>query len=131
MVNTGEPTAARRSVTNGETSSDQGVELGGMHSPAAPPSSPLSSGDTRRRRGEKRQAGFGDDLDRAFCTAYQHEPPRGFPVQHRTGVATRRSLVVARRPTALLLCDGAHTGFHYWPNGEKAGDEGAGDDVDG
>ena len=76
-------------------------------------------GEGGRRRGERRAyAGFGDELERAYCAAFYHAPPPGFPVQHRTGAATLRPAVVARREGAVLLCDGAHPGNHRWPDGE-------------
>jgi len=76
-------------------------------------------GDGGRRRGERRAfAGFGDEVERAYCTAFYHVPPPGFPVQHRTEMTTLRPTVVARREGAILLCDGAHEGGHWWPDGE-------------
>ena len=72
-----------------------------------------------RRRGERRAyAGFGDEVERAYCAAFCHVPPPAFPVQHRTGMTTLRAAVVARREGAILLCDGAHPGEHRWPDGE-------------
>ena len=74
-----------------------------------------------RRRGERRAyAGFGDEVERAYCAAFYHVPPPGFPVQHRTGMTTLRAAVVDRREGAVLLCDGAHAGDHRWPDGEAA-----------
>jgi hypothetical protein len=42
-------------------------------------------------------------------------PPPGFPVQHRTGVATLGPEVVDQRPGFVLICDGSHPGDHRWP----------------
>ena len=81
-------------------------------------------GATGRRGRERRPPGFNDGLDHAVCLARGHVPPPDFPVQHRTGVATLRRRVVARRPDALLLCDGEHQGPHRWPDGEIAPEEG-------
>ena len=74
----------------------------------------------RRRGGDRHSAGFGDEIERAFCLSFVHTPPPDFPVQHRTGIATLRPLVVGRRPGALLLCDSSHPGAHRWPDGEEA-----------
>lgn len=79
--------------------------------------------EPRRRRGGARQPGFNDGIERAFCVAGEHVPPPGFPVQHRTGVATLRRTVVDRRDGSLLLCDAEHGGPHRWPDGEAVGGE--------
>ena len=94
---------------------------GGGRQQSAPGRGPGRGGgdDSRRRRGERRPAGFGDGIERAFCAALRHVPPPGFPVQHRTGVATLRRVVVARRADAVLYCDGEHPGPHWWPDGDE------------
>jgi hypothetical protein len=80
-----------------------------------------SGGDEpRRRRAERRRPGFDDGIERAYCLLRGHVPPPDFPVQHRLGVATLRTVVVGRRPDALLLCDAEHDGPHRWPDGEPA-----------
>jgi hypothetical protein len=43
--------------------------------------------------------------------------PQTFPVLHRQGVTTLKVALVARRPAAILLCDGDHPGHHVWPDG--------------
>ena len=82
---------------------------------------PAARGPEPRRRKmsatERRFAGFGDDTDRACCAAYAKTVPPDFPVHLRTGAATLRMRVVARRPGAVLFCDGAHPGPHLWPLG--------------
>jgi hypothetical protein len=89
---------------------------------------PRDGRDERRRRRDGREgpdrrpyAGFGDEIDRAVCLAFQHAVPPAFPVQHRHGVATLRMAIVARRADAFLLCDGGHPGPHLWPDGEPVG----------
>lgn len=83
--------------------------------------------DNRKRRkdgGERRPAmAFGDGIERAVCTAYRRWEPDGFPIQHRTGLATRRISEVDRRAEATLFCDGAHPGPHIWPDGELVDDD--------
>lgn len=73
--------------------------------------------DPRRRRGAARRSGFGDGIERAYCLGRGHVPPPEFPVQHRSHVAVRRTVVVSRREDAQLLCDGTHRGAHRWPDG--------------
>ena len=89
--------------------------------------------ESRRRRGgpERRQAGFNDGVERAFCARYRVVPPPDFPVQHRIGSATLRPAVVARRPEALLLCDSSHAGDHLWPDHEPVVDAEWAPGVDG
>jgi hypothetical protein len=89
--------------------------------------------EPKRRRptaAERRYAGFGDGVERASCVARSHRIPSAFPVQRRLGVATLAVRIVARRPGAALLCDGAHSGPHRWPDGgepaEPAADAAAG-----
>jgi hypothetical protein len=82
--------------------------------------------EPRRRRptaAERRFAGFGDKVERAMCAAWSHHIPPGFPVHRRSGLATLVARTVARRPGAILLCDGAHPGPHRWPNGDEPTEE--------
>ena len=78
--------------------------------------------DGRRRRkegGDRRGIyGFGDAVERCTCVAYHHEMPDTWPVHSRSNLATLRVIEVDRRPSAILFCDGAHTGPHIWPDGE-------------
>ena len=84
--------------------------------------------DERKKRnptGERRdRQGFGDGIERATCSHYRHHLPPDFPVQHRTGIAALVPRVVARRTSALLLCDCVHEGPHSWPDGELAEESG-------
>lgn len=73
----------------------------------------------RRRKGGQRQAGWGDGIDRGWCARRIHEPAETFPVTPRNA-ATRVVVPVARRPGAMLLCDGAHWGDHLWPDFSEA-----------
>ena len=99
--------------------------------PAAEPARPKSAApsprpdEPKRRRptaAERRFAGFGDEIERAWCAARGHRLPDGFPVQRRQGVATLAVRPVARRDGAILLCDGAHAGPHRWPDGDEPTD---------
>lgn len=75
--------------------------------------------EPRRKRGsEQRYAGFGDEIERAFCTQALHALPTAFPVASHSGAATIPRTVVARREHAILLCTYAHCGPHVWPDGE-------------
>ncbi|MDQ3043907.1 MAG: hypothetical protein M3R06_01970 [Chloroflexota bacterium] len=95
---------------------------------AAAPRPPRSSderrgqgrpGEDRRRRVDRRRAmSFPDGLERAYCLRFRVAVPPDFPVQNRSGVATRRIMEVARREHAILFCDAAHDGEHAWPDGE-------------
>jgi hypothetical protein len=86
-------------------------------SPGRPPQ------DTRRRRGtEQRYAGWGDEIERAYCSRAAQSLPETFPVASHGGVATIAATIVARRPNALLLCTFSHHGPHAWPNGELVDD---------
>ncbi len=80
--------------------------------------------EARRKRAaaEKRYAGWGDGIERAFCGYCEHLLPADFPVHSRHGVATIVPRVVARRPEALLLCTFDHAGPHIWPDGELTED---------
>lgn len=83
---------------------------------------PPEGGDERRRRkapgGDRRPSqGFGDGIERAYCLGHRHLIPPSFPVQHRTGLATMATVIVARRPGEVLLCDLQHEGDHSWPDG--------------
>ncbi len=95
------------------------------------PREPGSEGspDRRRRRGggsERRQgAGFGDEVERAFCAHFRQAMPETFPVQHRHTLATRKAIVVARREGIILYCDGVHPGGHAWPDGSLIEPDGA------
>src|SRR5215216_3649030 len=89
---------------------------------------PSEASDERKKRkpgGERRdRQGFGDGVERAACSSYRHRLPPDFPVQHRTGIAALVPRVVARRTSAVLLCDCIHEGPHYWPDGDLAEDSG-------
>ena len=105
-----EPQPASDRVASGDARGAQG----GV--PAPRPEEP------KRRRptaAERRFAGYGDGIERARCAAQFHRIPPGFPVQRRVGVATLPARPVARRPDAILLCDGAHPGPHRWPDGDE------------
>ncbi len=83
--------------------------------------SPDGPPDRRRKRsggGERRQgAGFGDEVERAFCAHFRQAMPETFPVQHRHNLATRKAVAVARRDGLILYCDSVHPGGHAWPDG--------------
>ena len=86
-------------------------------SPGRPPQ------DTRRKRSnEQRYAGWGDEIDRAYCSRAAQSLPETFPVASHGGVATIPATIVARRPDAVLLCTFSHHGPHAWPNGELVDD---------
>lgn len=72
----------------------------------------------RRRHNEQRYAGFGDGIERAFCTRAERIMPAEFPVTSHAGTATIPRVVVARREGAVLLCTYSHCGEHVWPDGE-------------
>ena len=87
-------------------------------SPGRPPQ------DTRCRRGnEQRYAGWGDEIERAYCARAAQSLPETFPVASHAGVATIPATIVARRPDALLLCTYSHHGPHAWPDGEFVDNE--------
>jgi hypothetical protein len=87
--------------------------------PGAGASSGRAPQDSRRRRGnDQRHAGWGDGLQRAFCSRAEHSLPTTFPVESRAGAATIAGAVVAHRPDILLLCPFSHHGPHAWPDGE-------------
>jgi hypothetical protein len=78
-------------------------------------------GDANRQRPKidrSLMSGFGDGVERAFCSAVASRPPRGYPVQHRTGVTVKMPIIVAEGESSLLFCDCEHTGPHIWPNGD-------------
>jgi hypothetical protein len=111
----------------GQTHRGQGRRPGG-HSGERPTG---EHRDDRRRRREgkdgtdrKSFAGFGDEVERAFCDAAVHLLPETFPVVHRQGLVTLKVTTVATRPGAILCCDGAHAGPHRWPNGDVVLDAG-------
>jgi hypothetical protein len=84
---------------------------------------PEGSEERKKRKpgGDRRdRQGFGDGIERAACTHFRHRLPPDFPVQHRTGIAALVPRIVARRTSALLLCDCVHDGPHYWPDGDLA-----------
>jgi hypothetical protein len=86
-------------------------------SPGRPPQ------DTRRKRGnEQRYAGWGDGIERTYCTRAAQLLPETFPVAAHVGAATIPATVVARRPDGLLLCTFSHHGPHVWPDGELVDD---------
>ena len=96
--------------------------------PGSPPGAGASSGraaqDSRRRRGgDQRYAGWGDGIERAYCSRAVHFLPATFPVESHTGAATFARAIVARRPDMLLLCPFTHHGPHAWPNGEIVEDD--------
>ncbi|MBW3633537.1 MAG: hypothetical protein KY456_10985 [Chloroflexi bacterium] len=75
--------------------------------------------DSRRRRGsDQRYAGWGDGIERVYCSRAAHFLPATFPVESHSGAATIAAAIVARRPDILLLCAFSHHGPHAWPNGE-------------
>jgi hypothetical protein len=80
--------------------------------------------DARPKRGsERRYAGWGDAITRAYCVRSVPALPAAFPVAAHEGAATIPATIVARRPDALLLCAFDHPGPHVWPDGETAEDE--------
>jgi len=89
----------------------------------APIQGTIGGPQPRRKRTavERRYAGYSDGIERSFCaaatTTTSHQPPPEFPAHARSGVATLRVVIVAERPTALLLCDTFHPGPHRWPDG--------------
>ena len=86
-------------------------------SPRRPPQ------DTRRKRAnEQRYAGWGDEIERAYCARAQQFLPEVFPVASHAGAATIPASIVARRASALLLCTFSHYGPHIWPDGELVDD---------
>ncbi len=109
---TGTPTQERQSLRSASQRPDDRRSRG---------PSPDGSTDRRRRRGgggERRQgAGFGDEVERAFCAHFRHTMPQTFPVQHRHNLATRKAVMVARRDDMILYCDSVHSGGHAWPDG--------------
>lgn len=79
-----------------------------------------SSDDGRRKKGSlaQRYAGWGDPVDRQWCTAATHVPPQGFPPASPQRAATVVPVAVARRPGAVLVCDGLHAGPCVWADFE-------------
>jgi hypothetical protein len=77
----------------------------------------------QRSRPERAVAGFGDGIERAICLGVISHLPRSFPVQHRTGVATKQYVEIARTETSSLYCNGEHRGPCIWPNGDIVGDK--------
>jgi hypothetical protein len=105
-----------RTSTSGER---QGSRSGGKpgFGAGAAPGNPRAqeSGASSRRKSSNRYAGWGDGIDRVWCTARLQEPAQGFPVHSRIA-ATRPVVVVDRREGEVLLCDGEHWGDHRWPH---------------
>jgi hypothetical protein len=96
--------------------------------PGSTPGAGASTGrtppDSRRRRGnDQRYAGWGDGLERAYCSRAAHFLPTTFPVESHAGAATIAAAIVARRPNILLLCPFSHRGPHAWPDGEVVEDD--------
>ncbi len=82
--------------------------------------SPRSASEGRRKRSvEARYAGWGDGVDREFCARAVQLLPLTFPVASHAGAATIPTVVVARRPDALLVCTFSHCGAHVWPDGQS------------
>jgi hypothetical protein len=77
-----------------------------------------SQDNRRKRANEQRYAGWGDEIERAYCARAAQSLPEAFPVASHGGVATIAATIVARRPDALLLCTFSHHGPHAWPDGE-------------
>lgn len=83
------------------------------------PTDGAPDGRPPRPRGDRPpMAGWGDGIERCICAAMSTCPPRSYPVQHRTGIATIPPAVVERRPERILLCDSQHDGPHIWPDNE-------------
>jgi hypothetical protein len=76
----------------------------------------------RKRANEERYAGWGDGIDRAYCTRAQHALPEIFPVASHSGAATIPATIVARRLDGFLVCTFSHHGPHLWPDGEVVDD---------
>ena len=97
----------------GESSNAQGAPAAGR-----------TPHDSRRRHGnDQRYTGWGDGVERAFCSCAARFLPTTFPVESHAGAATIAPGVVARRPNVLLLCTFSHHGPHAWPDGELVDDE--------
>lgn len=82
-----------------------------------------------RLRAERAVAGFGDGIERAICLGVISRLPRSYPVQHRTGVATKQFVEVARTDSSSLYCNGEHLGPCIWPNGDVVGEDPRAGDV--
>ena len=75
--------------------------------------------DSRRRRSnDQRYAGWGDTIERAYCSRAAYCLPSTFPVESHAGAATIAAAMVARRSDVILLCTFSHHGPHAWPDGE-------------
>ena len=71
--------------------------------------------ESRRKRGDQRNATWGDGVDRAWCTRALAFLPDTFPVESHSGAATIAPSVVDRREQMILLCNFSHSGEHTWP----------------
>lgn len=76
----------------------------------------------RKRPAESRLTGWGDGINREFCTRAEHVLPATFPVASHGGSATIAATVVARRTNTILLCTFSHCGPHVWPDGNVVDD---------
>ena len=134
LVAYGHPTSSRgeRNDVDPPAGPSQGSDAGtrpaagqrSSHPRPEPNSGPRSSPgrspqDHRRRRAsEQRYAGWGDGIDRVWCTRARKVFPETFPVASHSGAATIPAAIVARRPDHFLLCTFSHHGPHLWPDGE-------------
>ncbi|MGI9254998.1 MAG: hypothetical protein ACR2J8_14745, partial [Thermomicrobiales bacterium] len=88
-------------------------QSGGDHHSGGRAPAPTSAGrpvdDGRRRKSTSRYTGWGDGVDRVWCTARHHHPAQFFPVHSRIA-ATRPVVVVDQRDGEVLHCDGEHWG---------------------
>lgn len=75
----------------------------------------------RKRPADRRYAGWGDGVERAYCVRDLRQVAPAFPVESHSGAATIPATVVARREGSLLLCTFTHAGPHEWPDGEETG----------
>ncbi len=95
----------------GKPSSGSGAGAG-----SGPGSSAVKAQDAgRTRKHAGRYTGWNDGVDRVWCAARVQEPAATFPVHSRVA-ATRPVVIVDRRETEVLLCDGEHWGDHRWPH---------------
>ena len=72
----------------------------------------------RKRGGDHRGTGWGDQLLHSICIHALHELPPAFPVEHHLSTATIPRAIVARRDDEVLFCTYSHCGPHAWPDGE-------------
>lgn len=71
--------------------------------------------ESRRKRGDQRNASWGDGVDRAWCARALAFLPETFPVESHSGAATIAPAIVDRREHMVLLCNFSHSGEHTWP----------------